>query len=157
MGETPDLSASSRGRLELLAAIVIPWGLDLLGQRRVLASAFGAILWGMILVIALLRPRTRDSRLRHFLGWAIGFLAGSWLTYWLVSFLEAPRALQLAPEALRMLTLLHAGLLAAGVGMVALIWIGSAAWLLQESLLRKKSWERRRIRISLPSLEALSR
>jgi len=140
--------------IEILAVFGLPWILDLVGGRHVLATSFGAILWGMALVLALVRPQTRDSRLSTFMGWVLSFVIGAWLTYWALAFLDAPRIVTLGPETLRSLTLLHAGLLAAGVGMVVIHWLAAGAWLLQESLLRKSSWDRRSLRTRLPSLEA---
>lgn len=140
-----------------MAVFVIPWILDLLGGRHVLATAFGAILWGMALVLALVRPQTKDTRLQAFLGWVLSFVTGAWFTYWAMAFLDAPRLAAIGPETLRSLTLLHAGLLAAGVGMVFIHWGAAGTWLLQDAFLRKSSWDRRGLWLRLPSLEACAR
>ncbi len=147
--------------LELWLIFLLPWVLDAVSGRGVLASAFGAILWGMALVIALLRSGTRDERFKRAQSWALSFLIGAWLTYWLLSWAGTePKNWTVTEETLRALTLLHAGILAAGVGMVAVHWGAALAWVLKESSLRKSSWARRTLRLerlTLPPLESIGR
>jgi hypothetical protein len=143
--------------VELFLLFGIPWILDLTGGRHVLATAFGAILWGIALVLAVVRPQTTDARLKALLGWVLSFVCGAWLTYWGLAFLEAPQPAAIEPETLRSLTLLHAGLLAAGVGMVFIHGLAAGVWLLQEASLRKSSWARRSKRLPLPSLESCAK
>lgn len=142
--------------LEFWAVTVAPWVLDALGGRAILATLFGAVLWGFTVAVAAVRPRTADLVLRRRLGLALGVLSCSWLMYWGLAFFEIPRRLPLTPESARLLLWFHAGLLSAGLGMVIVLGIASFLWLLQHTRLRKRSWERRAPHINLPSLESLS-
>lgn len=141
---------------EFWSVLILPWVLDIAGGRGLLTSLFGALLWGLAVVLAAVRPRTLDPRFRARQGQALLVIGALWMGYWGFSFFEAPPPMTLAPESVRLLTLLHAGLLTAGFGMVCLLGSASCLWLLQESVLRKSSWERRQWKGRLPSLEAVA-
>ncbi|MBS1984154.1 MAG: hypothetical protein JST16_08275 [Bdellovibrionales bacterium] len=142
--------------LEFWGVLLIPWGLDIVGGRAILATLFGAILWGMAVVLAAVRPRTINPSLKTAQGWVLAFISGSWLSYWGLAFVEAPRRISLEPESIRWLTLLHASLLTAGMGIVLIMAVAAALWLAQDASLRRSSWERRASRLKLPPLEALA-
>ncbi len=155
---TPKQSPKShfRPNWEFWAVFLIPWLLDLGGGRTVLASVFGASLWGMAVVVALAHTQTRDPRFKAKLGFVLSLLSACWLTYWVMCF-SGPRPTFFGPTSLRWLTLFHAALLASGAGMIIILFVTSLMWILQDTLLRKSSWERRTIRGKLPSIESLSR
>jgi hypothetical protein len=143
---------------EFLLLLFVPWALDLLGGRGVLASVFGALLWGIAVAISYARSRTHDPRFRRRLGFVLGVVAGAWLIYWLL-WLTGPPPIYLGSQTLKWLTLLHAGILAAGCGMVLVLAVASLLWLAQDFLLRKNSWQRRKSPFfkKLPPLESLAR
>lgn len=144
--------------LELWLILLLPWVLDLLGGRHVMGSIFAALLWGMAVAVASARSRSRDARFRKRFGTLLMILSTAWLIYWLFFLVfELPPPPSLQPRIVQSLTLTHAGLLAAGAGMVAILMLGSILWLAQEARLRKSSWERRQSRFNLTSLEGLAR
>jgi hypothetical protein len=147
--------------LEFWLLLLLPWILDSYSTRAVLTSVFGATLWGIALALAVARARTRDEKFRARQGWILCAICVLWMAYWIYSFsslshpatgFEAPR-----PDIEKWLLISHAGLLAAGAGMVAVLWASSLLWIFQERSLRQSSWQRRRSRWRLPSLEALGK
>ncbi len=134
--------------------LLLPWVLDLLGGRAVLATVFGALVWGLTLVLSWAWTESRDPKLRHKLLILVWISATSWLTYWLLVF-NGPRPTYFGDLALRLLTYLHAGLLLAGAGIVLFLLGVSILGLLRERHLQKSSWERRSKKTYLPSLESV--
>lgn len=156
LAEMPTVKSRYSGLLEFWLILIVPGILDLLGGRGILASLFGALLWGMALVIAAVRPSTQDSSFRAKQGRVLGFICGAWLSYWALSFVESPHRISADPGLTKWLTWSHAGLLTAGLGMVLVLWATSAIWLFQDFRLRQNSWQRRQSKWRLPSLEALA-
>jgi hypothetical protein len=150
-------SRKPQRHLVFWAVVLAPWLLDLAAGRGVQATAFGALLWGVATVASVVYPRAQDPRLRAWLGRALLILSAAWLSYWALAFAESPRQMSISPELAQTFAWVHGGLLSAGAGMVLVLWLGAGLWLVQESSLRRSSWERRTLaRIRLPSLEALS-
>ncbi len=143
---------------EFTLILILPWLLDLAGGRSVLASIFGALLWGAAVAVAYARRRTKDPIFKTRLGFLLGVLCGSWFTYWALCF-TGPAPLYFESRSLKWLTLLHAGLLAAGFGMVLVMGIASMLWLARDLFLKQDSWQKRRFQFlkKLPSLESLGR
>lgn len=141
---------------EFWAVLIVPWVLDIAGGRGILASLFGAVVWGVALVVAAVRGTTRNPRVRARQGLGLAFLGGAWGTYWVLAFAEVPRRHDAGSTSIVGLTWLHAGLLAAGLGMAFVLFISAFLWLLQDSRLRRSSWERRRLQLNFPSLESSS-
>lgn len=138
--------------------LLVPWLLDLRSPTPALETAFGALLWGVAVVVAAVYPRTRDVKWRQRLASGLAVLSGTWLAYWALSLFEGvPHKHVWQTTSLHWLTLTHSALLAAGAGMVLSLWLAAALWLIQENRLRQSSWERRSARSSLPSLESLAR
>jgi len=140
--------------------IVFPWVLDVASQSRVLETAFGALLWGVAVVLAAVLPRTRDSGLRQKLSTVLWALSSTWLLFWFLSLIQHSehQVPLIHPDYLHWLNFSHSGLLAAGAGMVFSLWMGASLWILQDRALRKSSWERRHnLKGNLPSLESLAR
>lgn len=144
--------------LEFWAVVFVPWILDLLGPHAVFASVFGAVAWGLAVALAVALIRTRDLKAKKALGTSLIVVSVVWLLYWFVSFFEVQRASSTLSGLPKWLMLTHAGLLAAGAGMVLLNLASSFLWLVQNVNLRKTSWERRSgQRFALPNLEALGK
>lgn len=145
--------------LEFALLLLVPWLLDLTGGRAVLASIFGALLWGAALTVSVARRRTRDLKFKNKMGVFLAFLSGSWLVYWVLCFLEPAPPIYFESRTVKFITLLHAGILAAGLGMILVLAVASFLWLSQDFVLRKSSWERRRFGFfqKLPPLESLAR
>ena len=143
--------------LQFWLSLVGPWILDLAGGQGVLTSLFGSLLWGLSVALSASRLKMADTKGRAFLGSVLAFLWGSWVTYWVESFFEAPRRLGLTPEMLRWVRVSHGALLAAGGAMVVILLVFSVLWLIQEASIRRPSWKRRSQRLHLPSLESLNR
>jgi len=164
--------SSSLGRryriLEFWLVLTFPWVLDFFTGQRLFTSVFGALLWGVALALSSAHSKTRDPSLRSMLRVALLATSVIWLSYWAFLFFQGAGGVGLGASArggelsdslsLKYLVFTHAGLLAAGAGMIIVLLCSSFFWLLQEYLLRKSSWERRGlIGIWLPSLESLSR
>lgn len=144
--------------IEFYFILFAPWILDLCGGRGVLGSFFGAGIWGAAVVVSFVRNRSRNHVFRRRLEFLLGFLAGAWVLYWALSLSGQIQQVPLMEAGtLQYLTWLHAGLLAAGAGMIVVLAAGSFAWMLQDLRLRKSSWERRVSRMELPPLEALAK
>lgn len=133
--------------------LIVPWALEITLNSRSLESLFGAILWGAAIVVALFLPRTRHRALRRRLHTVLYTLCGTWVLLWVLSLFSTPPTITTSsPHILR---ILHSGLMAAGAGMVLLLWIAATLWLWQEWRVRRSSWERRRIPWELPPLESM--
>lgn len=141
-----------------LLVLGVPWVLDLYGGRGVLGSFFGAGIWGAALVVAFVRSRSQHLPFKRKLEFILGFLSGAWLIFWLLSLTGDIKKIPLMESStLQYLTWLHAGLLAAGTGVVFILALGALGWLLQDFRLRQSSWERRLLKFELPPLEALTK
>jgi hypothetical protein len=137
---------------------MIPWGLDLIFRTGVLTTLLGASLWGIALLSAALLPGTRDRRLRLFLDRLLMALALAWALNWGWALLiGGAKSAWLRPLPVTLLIKVHAALLAGGLGMVVVLWLGSGAYLVQHTLVQADSWQRRGLPFRLPSLESLNK
>ncbi|NCN26922.1 hypothetical protein GW915_05045 [bacterium] len=119
--------------------------------RSVMASLIGASIWGIGVLLVLLRTRIKEVRLKKNLTYIAGFLFGIWIGLWLVSANESV-VWAWNETGLRLLTIGHASLLTAGFGMTLVLLVSSIAWLLKERGLKNKKSQR-----WLPSLEGLAK
>jgi hypothetical protein len=152
--------ASARGRFswQLWAFLLVPWALDLIFRTGVLTTLLGASLWGIALLSSVILPGTRDRRLRDFLEKLLMILALGWALNWGWALLMGGAASAwLRPLPVTLLIKVHAALLAAGLGMVLVLWLASGTYLLQNQLVQADSWQRRGLPFRLPSLESLGR
>jgi hypothetical protein len=138
--------------------LLAPWILDGLGGRGVQTTLFGAGLWGLLLGIATARAWTRDPKLQRLLITIYAFGLGGWISYWVLAFAENPAwtPIHMESRTLTWLTWLHAGFLAAGVGIVFLLLVSAILWIIQDARLRQSSWARRGFRWKGASLEAVA-
>jgi len=144
--------------LEFWVLVILPWLLDLFSVRSVFTSVLGASLWGLAVAVATARVRSVDPKLRRPLTRSLIALVLFWLGFFVARFFESPQFESPESKALpSWLLYTHAGLLAAGAGMVILNLISSVVWLYQHSQLKRSSMERRVIKGTLPSLEALGK
>lgn len=149
------LSSTSTTRVaEFWLAFTLPWVLDWLGGNGVMASLFGALLWGAALAISATRLKTQDQRLQHWLVPSFWTLVASWLVYWAISFSSSPSMIVPKSPVMQLLVVSHAALLAAGFGMVLVSVLASLLWWTAERKLRQNSFERRKQSHQLPSLES---
>ncbi len=150
-----------RARILFLLAALLPLFLDIFTGGYLLTSVLGAALWGLLILVAVLEPRSRDLKLRRLLRQSQQLLWGLWLAGWAASVvshgnLDASSPL-LAPLSRAWLVRIHAFLLAGASGLVLLFGVSSLASILQMKRLRSSSWSRRSSAFQLPSLESLAR
>lgn len=138
-------------RYELIATLFFPWILDFLLGHSIMASLIGALLWGMAVLLAILRFQLKEERLKKRLTYISFFCLGSWVTLWFLSFSGSVH-LTWSNSGLRFLTLAHASLLAAGFGMVLFLLVLANLWIIKEWGLKNKKTYR-----WLPSLESLAK
>lgn len=143
--------------VELFAVFFIPWLLDLLGGRAIMATLFGALLWGTAVILVSAKSQVKDLRISRTLQSLIWALSGAWISYWLFALSNEPQHTQWLGRPLQWLAWTHAGLLTAGAACMLLSAIFASLWLLAEARVRKGSWQRRNQGTKLPSLEASSR
>lgn len=142
---------------ELFAVFFVPWLLDLIGGRAVMATLFGALLWGGAIILVSARSQLRDPKVSRALLLVIWALSGAWLSYWLFALSNEPQHQQWLGRPLQWLAWTHAGLLSAGAACIFVAGLFAVLWLWGERRVNQGSWERRGTLVHLPSLEASAR
>jgi hypothetical protein len=108
---------------------LLPWVIDLLFKTSFLNTLWGALLWGLLLVIYFAQARLIDPNLKRYLNillWAAGAL---WLSGWIKSF-QHPVENPLKPSTA--LYFLHATFLVAAGGMLLIVLLASGLGRLKE-------------------------
>jgi hypothetical protein len=108
---------------------LLPWVIDLLFKTSFLNTLWGALLWGLLLVIYFAQARLIDPNLKRYLNillWAAGAL---WLSGWIKSF-QHPIENPLKPST--SLYFLHATFLVAAGGMLLIVLLASGLGILKE-------------------------
>jgi hypothetical protein len=158
----PNAQRSLRDRSSVLLAVLGPFFLDIWVGGVLLTSVLGAALWGLLILVAVLAPRTRDPKLKKIWTQTQISLWVLWLLAWVVSAAVqfasfSPETTLLQPLSRIWLVRIHAFLLAGASGLVLLFGVSSLAQILQMKRLRSSSWARRSSSFQLPSIESLSR
>ncbi len=137
---------------------LIPWFLDVLSERYVLVTILGATVWGIAVVISLVRARSSDLKIKRLLSYGLSGSLGAWFVLWLLALVEG-RAYQLPIETrfIKVLTIAHSALLAAGAGMVVVLWLSTTLWLLKDFAIRRGKLKQHPFYRAIPSLETLTR
>lgn len=103
---------------------LLPWVIDLLFKTSFLNSLWGALLWGLLLVVYFTQGRLKDPRLKKNLNTVLLLIALLWTLGWLRA-LFYPIENPLKPAA--SLFFLHGSFLIAAAGMLFLVLAGSIA------------------------------
>lgn len=105
---------------------LLPWVIDLLFKTSFLNSLWGALIWGLLLVVYFAGAKLKDPKLKASLNTITVLLSIIWLLGWLRALLY-PIEDPLKPEA--SLYLLHGTFLMAATGMLILVLVGSVVGL----------------------------
>lgn len=149
------------------AVLIFPWLLDSFTGGVLFKSLFGAGVWGLWVALTLASGQVQNPRTKNLMTLSSAGLGAFWLGAWLVclfvgpslaEFSDAPRGLDKLLSS-KIVSWIHGGLLAAGIGITVLIWVSSALWLIGESQIRKNSWQRRQpfLKKIMPPLEVLGK
>lgn len=142
---------------ELFSIFSVPWILDLIGGRAIMATLFGSFLWGAAVILVSARAQIRDQNISKVLLLFTWGLSGAWISYWLFAFANEPQHQHWLGKPLQWLAWTHAGLLTAGAAFISVCAVFSIFWLWGERRIHRGSWQRRSLQVRLPSLEASSR
>lgn len=146
----------------LLSVFLLPWVVDVATGQWVLMSIFGATLWGMAIILAIIRLETKGQKLLVKINQALVLVACVFFMYFLGSYFLFPLNFT-GPEGMpssnliRVFTISHAVFLSAGAAVLLFYWVVSLLLMKKFEQLKKSSWERRDSTTWLPSLEALKR
>jgi hypothetical protein len=105
---------------------LLPWVIDLLFKTSFLNSLWGALIWGLLLVVYFAGARLKDPKLKASLNTITMLLSLVWMLGWIRALLY-PIENPLKPEA--SLYFLHGTFLMASAGMLILVLVGSIAGL----------------------------
>ena len=146
----------------LFSVFLFPWLMDVLSGQWILMTVFGATLWGLAIIVAIVRLETRDPKILRSLHQALVLLASVFCVYWGACYLFFPLEFT-GPEGMpshgliRVFTISHAVFLSAGAAVLLFYWWISVLLMEKFSQLKKSSWERRHKNTWMPSLETLKR
>lgn len=111
---------------------LLPWVIDLLFKTSYLNTIWGALIWGLLLVVYFAGAKLKDLKLKANLNSITLFLSLLWLGGWTRALLY-PVENPLKPAA--SLYFLHGTFLVAAAGMLLLVLVGAVAGLLAQKKL----------------------
>ncbi|MEZ4816085.1 MAG: hypothetical protein R3A80_12935 [Bdellovibrionota bacterium] len=111
---------------------LLPWVIDLLFRTSFLNSFWGALLWGLLLVVYFAGAKLKDPKLKANLNSITLLLSITWLVGWIRALLY-PIENPLKPAA--SLYFMHGTFLVAAAGMLLLVFVGSIAGLFAQKKL----------------------
>jgi hypothetical protein len=147
--------------VEFILWTLMPWVLDAATGFTLFTTLYGALSWGFIFSLALLRFQIQNPLLRHRVLYPLLLFSSMWFIYWMIDlfYFQAPHSENNLFSTLLVWT--HSGLLTASYAIGLMLFLVICLGLFRDAELKKKSWARRRDRhfnglaSRLPSFESL--
>lgn len=131
---------------------LLPWVIDLLFKTSYLNSFWGALIWGLLLVVYFAGAKLKDPKLKASLNSITLFLSLLWLGGWVRALLY-PIENPLKPAA--SLYFMHGTFLVAAAGMLLLVLVGAIAGVMAQKKLFAPRDTKAQEKTRGPSLEGI--